>query len=1276
MRRKCNFHVAFFDDNAHLCIPLEAASRNHAKYLLARAAVIRHLRRNLRRTHADIEIHSFRSVHAPAFEAYLQATGVYFVLCHDGASAGRVINAATRRTASGATTPDVKLHGDSQGKTETKKLVFRGMIRWFITHGFNVALVDGLEWRDTKIITMVVEGRHGFTTSDPWVATYAEAQKSLLAQYSEPATISDMLASLHISNAHAQHDADKPAMNGSAHVANDPSVSSEAEAALGKLIEDIDLPTGRNDDRPSERLSLIVVALAQMLRKEPGLATIAASFLLHAAIQEHVPVSGRRVGAIDLDASSDDGDSQSEPATSSVDQYIATFSAVATAILGHAAWTRTVEKADAACDVADLIDGRLFKMVQYAIDQGLSPRAVPGAIREEYKALAEAVQELSDVGLKLSLSPDAPLGSGDAKKTEAARIDHDEVLPFSNSVFDKHLNSIKLDVDSTNAMGYEGVPPRMYRELTHWHNAKRPVVAKVAPVVTDVRTQKRAMRSNQFYMADMTVYAASLTNTTGKMLEPELITVTKGKKGNQTAVNDRRVEKKIKDVPEKPGKKDKSNPGKKAMLSNIAAQKDAKESDVARKLFSSWQQKRLLLDGVVDPKSRYSKTRSYLKDLPDAKKSVLEAEIRVYMLQALLDIWVRSCKDAKRQRDYSAAALIWDALRSFAQIKSGLTDTVVAHIAKVSSLLEMPLPKPVANAADRKPSFTFALPTAGTENISIAMPAREFQLLQCGPYMDRNVDSSPDPRVPFEPDAWQRKVLDEIDANHSVFVVAPTSAGKTFISFYAMEQTLRGDDNGILVYVAPTKALVNQIAAEIQGRFKKSFDYPGKSVWAIHTRDYRIHNPMGCQILVTVPHVLQIMLMSPTNANSWSSRVKRIIFDEIHSIGQAEDGVVWEQLLLLSPCPIIALSATVGNPDQFNSWMASTQRASNFDLTMISHSTRYSDLRKFMYIPPQRFAFRGLADRVTFARLGLDETPGFAFMHPVASLTNKSRGMPDDLTLEARDCLTLWQSMSKHATAEYPVDPSLSPDKSLPQVIRKVDVTAWEKRLKALLLQWLNDQNSPFDQVYAELSDSMRHSEPEAVQLSRGSTTDINEKELHEVNGRDLYATTLPLLAKLHERDALPAILFNYDRSRCENMAQSVLEQLKAHESEWKETSPKWKAFLKGWDAWKKANESKKFRKPAKPAGKKGRPDEDDPVSKADQNKDSASEESSQYESFNPEAPHDMFSFADKRKFEAADLEHYFWQLGRKGVAPWLMEALTRGIGVHHAGMNRKYRQM
>jgi hypothetical protein len=117
-----------------------------------------------------------------------------------------------------------------------------------------------------------------------------------------------------------------------------------------------------------------------------------------------------------------------------------------------------------------------------------------------------------------------------------------------------------------------------------------------------------------------------------------------------------------------------------------------------------------------------------------------------------------------------------------------------------------------------------------------------WQLRLFGEFMDRSMDGAPDQRVAFKPDAWQRKVLDSIDANDSLLVVgryiplygseytinyratAPTSAGKTFISYYAMEKVLRDSDNGILVYIAPTKALVTQIAAEVYARFSKDLN--------------------------------------------------------------------------------------------------------------------------------------------------------------------------------------------------------------------------------------------------------------------------------------------------------------------------------------------------------------------------------------------------------------------------------------------------------------------
>lgn len=312
----------------------------------------------------------------------------------------------------------------------------------------------------------------------------------------------------------------------------------------------------------------------------------------------------------------------------------------------------------------------------------------------------------------------------------------------------------------------------------------------------------------------------------------------------------------------------------------------------------------------------------------------------------------------------------------------------------MNKYLKMPIT--VTTIGTQQQPMAFEVNYKAIVGVTKAVPDyRALQLEHGGPYMDRRFDPQPDSRVSFEPDAWQRKVLDSIDSDNSLLVVAPTSAGKTFISFYAMKKVLEESDDGVLVYVAPTKALVNQVAAEVGARFSKTFHgKAGKSVWGIYTLDYKINNPTGCQILVTVPHILQILLMSAAHSdqeNSWARRIKRIIFDEVHCIGQSEDGIVWEQLLLSAPCPIVALSATVGNPEVFHDWLTESQAQKGYKVDMVVHTVRFSDLRKFVYEPPKDFRFQAIQKVLMLPVPGLDEgnvvCPNFSFVHPVSVLT-------------------------------------------------------------------------------------------------------------------------------------------------------------------------------------------------------------------------------------------------------------------------------------------------
>jgi len=139
--------------------------------------------------------------------------------------------------------------------------------------------------------------------------------------------------------------------------------------------------------------------------------------------------------------------------------------------------------------------------------------------------------------------------------------------------------------------------------------------------------------------------------------------------------------------------------------------------------------------------------------------------------------------------------------------------------------------------------------------------------------------------------------------------------------------------------------------------------------------DYEVNNPQNCQILITVPTTFESIL---SENGRWTQNIKYIVIDEIQTINELELGTSLEKIIHFAQCPIIALSATIGNLDKFFDWMKKTQAAkSNFfkkiyfhmakytkifalnlydyfeDIrtTKIVHSERFCDLKKFTFVP-------------------------------------------------------------------------------------------------------------------------------------------------------------------------------------------------------------------------------------------------------------------------------------------------------------------------------------
>lgn len=1022
-------------------------------------------------------------------------------------------------------------------------------------------------------------------------------------------------------------------------------------------------------DRLSEREVVTLLTLQAAVEADQMSSDQAAVFLLHTSALHFLPLRNRRLPKLNVVDRDQD--------------VMMRFTQSAATLLRNSSIRDQLDSKQLPCDLADLLDGFLLTTITHGgeVSRGLLANEI---LTTKFESLCAILSDLC--GEHVALKSDGPRSKAvDIDMPDSpVSIEH-AVLPFKNSVFDKHLEPVHLQIDDDPTPKTTMGQTKIFREISHWHNRQKAIVQKGPPQ----RSGWYARRRNQWFMAEMLAYAASLTNAAGKGLEPETIIpgqssqVSKQTKPAQSinAVDaQQNAKEKVAKASKKPGNATKKG-GKAAALEAAAAIKAEKSQSKADTASTFWKTKCKEIQSQIDHQIQYTLAKKFLQGLSTEDAIVLGAEVELFMIDCLLRIWTESRKSKDGESGIDIAALIWDAYLRLSKTEVGMTPTIVANLEAVSKMLGFPTIQFKPSAPDRPLAFTVAIvkppkqKSALNTNRDMSIPGSQtdFQLEHCGPFFDRAIDSAPDHRVPFQPDGWQRKVLDAIDVGKSLFVVAPTSAGKTFISFYAMKKVLEANDDDVIVYVAPTKALVNQIAAEIQARFSKTFKHAGRSVWGIHTRDYRINNPTGCQVLVTVPHILQIMLLSPSHAEkkgSWSYRIKRIIFDEVHCIGQADDGLIWEQLLLQAPCPIIALSATVGNPQEFSDWLGSTQRANGHDLVTVQHEHRYSDLRKFVYLPPKTFCFSGLPDLELIHTPGLDGTDAFAFVHPVSSLVNRSRGMPNDLSLEARDCLRLWQCMAKHQTENHPLPSKLNPDRALPSVIKKADILKWEAELKGVLRAWMTENKSPFENVRRDLAAGLTELSSNRKILATKHECDTTW-QCRSVHGESLKSTILPALVELHSKDALPAIVFNYDRSMCEQLAKIVIKELERKEHAWKQGSAVWKKKVAEFEKWTEEQENVKGRakapkKVVKKKDKRGDDEDDDrnedeKTSKAERSREAGSVESSKWAGFNPTAPVDGYHFVDVKKLAPSELLDYQRQLRDRDVDEWLVHALGRG---------------
>jgi ERCC4-related helicase len=366
----------------------------------------------------------------------------------------------------------------------------------------------------------------------------------------------------------------------------------------------------------------------------------------------------------------------------------------------------------------------------------------------------------------------------------------------------------------------------------------------------------------------------------------------------------------------------------------------------------------------------------------------------------------------------------------------------------------------------------------------------------------------------FEPDQWQSELIQTVDQGKSVLVSAPTSTGKTFIAFYLIEKVLRESDDGVLVFVCPTKALVNQVYAEVYAKFNKTYTYDGTALLGMFTADDKIH-VMNSQVLICVPESLEILMLSAYN-QKWKQRIRYCVFDEVHFISE---NTTWEHLLSLIRCPFLALSATVGNPKEFVQWLNTNKNSirDNRTVELIQHKRRPRDLAYGIY------KNNTVQDIHPFALLAynpnwkdvIHNTPALSPKHILLLFETMQELVNDDEFIEKFNPVHFFTGKG---------------------AITRVECQDFSELIKAKLVE----ESATHDRRIRKIFDMLNsytvnfHEKDTCLQ-----EPDAFEEE-EETDKTRYWRQFRNLISHLNINKRLPAIVFNFSRSRCNAMLHKL----------------------------------------------------------------------------------------------------------------------------------------
>ncbi len=357
-------------------------------------------------------------------------------------------------------------------------------------------------------------------------------------------------------------------------------------------------------------------------------------------------------------------------------------------------------------------------------------------------------------------------------------------------------------------------------------------------------------------------------------------------------------------------------------------------------------------------------------------------------------------------------------------------------------------------------------------------------------------------QVQAMPDKTQLACAKSLYDGNNTVCIAPTGTGKTAIANYIITKNLEAGKKTF--YTTPLKALSND-------KYREFCKLYGEENVGLLTGDIKIKK--GAPVVIMTTEIYRNMTLGDY-ANPAKDRfkgVQTLVFDEAHYLNDKERGKIWEESIMMTPkhIQILPLSATIGNGKQFASWIGQvTGKTTN--LVEASPKDRYVPLVYYNFSPSK-------------------DSGGFKEIIKGQIDTGKLMQAYKDDTLSQRQS----RALDTITRRKYRKDDDYTPTKTE------------KERVLALLLN-LAGKSPISNERFLPLAKKEFHLSPLEAQEVTQLLIDSDTKEIKGIKddfvkgNRNDYQI---LVQALKVENKLPAIIFAFSHSACENSASTLYQK-------------------------------------------------------------------------------------------------------------------------------------